>query len=80
LHEQLAEQAQLEMVKVAEQEAARLLIAEVSQKLSTAVQEQQTICMVQRLHHAVVRATRSLMPVLSSWLTSTMRKTKLKRS
>ena len=38
LHEQLAEQVQLETVQMAEQETARLLIAEASQKLSAAVQ------------------------------------------
>ena len=34
LHEQLAEQAQLEMAQIAEQETARQLISEASQKLS----------------------------------------------
>jgi len=38
LYEQLAEQAQLETAQIAEQETARQLIAESSQKLSTAVQ------------------------------------------
>jgi len=38
LHELLAEQAQLETVQMAEQETARQLIAEASQKLSAAVQ------------------------------------------
>ena len=38
LHEQLAEQVQLETVQLAEQETARQLIAEASQKLSAAVQ------------------------------------------
>ena len=38
MHEQLAEQVQLETVQMAEQETARLLIAEASQKLSAAVQ------------------------------------------
>ena len=38
LHEQLAEQVQLETVQVAERETARQLIAEASQKLSAAVQ------------------------------------------
>jgi len=38
LHEQLAEQAQLEMSQIAEQETARQLISEASQKLSEAVQ------------------------------------------
>jgi len=38
LHDLLAEQAQLETVQMAEQETARQLIAEASQKLSTAVQ------------------------------------------
>jgi len=37
LHEQLAEQAQLEMAQIAEQETARQLISEASQKLSEAV-------------------------------------------
>ena len=37
LPEQLAEQAQLEIVQMAEQETARQLIAEASQKLSAAV-------------------------------------------
>jgi len=39
LHEQLAEQAQLETVQMAEQETARQLILEASKKLSEAVQE-----------------------------------------
>ena len=43
LHEQLAEQAQLEMAQIAEQETARQLISEASQKLSEAVQGKQTI-------------------------------------
>ena len=38
MHEQLAEQAQLEMAQIAEQETARRLISEASQKLSEAVQ------------------------------------------
>jgi len=38
LQEQLAEQAQLEMAQIAEQETARQLISEASQKLSEAVQ------------------------------------------
>jgi len=38
LHEQLAVQAQLEMAQIAEQETARQLISEASQKLSEAVQ------------------------------------------
>ena len=38
LHEQLAEQAQLETVQMAEQETARQLISEASKKLSEAVQ------------------------------------------
>jgi len=38
LHEQLAEQVQLETVQMAEQETTRQLIAETSQKLSAAVQ------------------------------------------
>jgi len=38
LHEQLVEQAQLEMAQMAEQETARQLISEASQKLSEAVQ------------------------------------------
>ena len=38
LHKQLAEQAQLETVQMAEQETARQLISEASEKLSEAVQ------------------------------------------
>ena len=38
LHEQLTEQVQLETVQMAEEETARQLIAEASQKLSAAVQ------------------------------------------
>jgi len=38
LHEQLPEQAHLEMAQIAEQETARQLISEASQKLSEAVQ------------------------------------------
>jgi len=38
VHEQYAEQVQLETVQMAEQETARQLIAEASQKLSAAVQ------------------------------------------
>ena len=38
MHEQLAEQAQLEMAQIAEQETTRHLISEASQKLSEAVQ------------------------------------------
>ena len=38
LHEQLPKQAQLEMVQIDEQETARQLISEASQKLSKALQ------------------------------------------
>ena len=38
MHEQLAEQAHLEMAQIAEQETARQLISEASQKLSEAIQ------------------------------------------
>ena len=38
MHEQLAEQAQLETVQMAQQETARQLILEASEKLSEAVQ------------------------------------------
>ena len=38
MHEQLAEQAQLLVVQMAEQEPARRLISEASQKMSEAVQ------------------------------------------
>jgi len=38
LHGQLAEQAQLETVQMAEQETARQLISEASKKLSEAIQ------------------------------------------
>jgi len=51
LHEQLAEQAQLETVQMAEQETARQLISEASKKLSLKQsKEQGTMYKVQRLH------------------------------
>jgi len=50
LHKQLAEQAQLETVQLAEQETARQLISEASRSCLKQSKEQGTIYKVQRLH------------------------------